>query len=305
MVFAVASILEGITFLNGSPQNTFTPGVIELAEKHNVPIGGSDFKSGQTKMKSVLTEFLVSSGFKPMSIVSWNHLGNNDGLNLSSRPQFQSKAISKTNVVDDMIQSNPILFAEGEHPDHVVEIKYVPYVGDSKRAMDEYTSRIFMGGHNTIVIHNTCEDSLLAAPILIDLAIMAEFFSRVEYKTEEMSEWSHFHPVQSFLSFFFKAPEVPPGTPVINVLFRQRMALVNLLRAMVGLPPENDIRLETRLRKPMLAPGGPVIPHVPLGTGSGSATVSSSSSSGAAAATTATTTTTTTTSTSPKAAGGR
>jgi myo-inositol-1-phosphate synthase len=71
--------------------------------------------------------------------------------------------ISKSNVVDDMVASNSILYKPGEHPDHVVVIKYVPYVADSKRAMDEYTSEIFMGGRNTIVMHNTCEDRCDAA----------------------------------------------------------------------------------------------------------------------------------------------
>lgn len=78
-VFAVASILEGCTFINGSPQNTFVPGVIDLARRHKVFVAGDDFKSGQTKMKSVLMDFLVSAGIKPTSIVSYNHLGNNDG----------------------------------------------------------------------------------------------------------------------------------------------------------------------------------------------------------------------------------
>ena len=89
--------------------------------------------------------------------MSYNHLGNNDGLNLSSPNCFRSKEISKSNVVDDIVNSNRLLYEKGEHPDHLVVIKYVPYVGDSKRAMDEYTSEIFMGGKNTIVMHNTCE----------------------------------------------------------------------------------------------------------------------------------------------------
>lgn len=93
-------------------------------------IGGDDFKSGQTKMKSVMTDFLVSAGLKVESIVSYNHLGNNDGKNLSAPQQFRSKEISKSNVVDDMVESNAILYKEGEHPDHVVVIKYVPYVGE-------------------------------------------------------------------------------------------------------------------------------------------------------------------------------
>merc|ERR1711998_656294 len=83
-IFAVASILEGSMYINGSPQNTFVPGVIELAERHNVMIGGDDFKSGQTKMKSVMVDFLISAGIKPTSIVSYNHLGNNDGKNLGA-----------------------------------------------------------------------------------------------------------------------------------------------------------------------------------------------------------------------------
>lgn len=98
-------------------------GVIELAESRGVFIGGDDFKSGQTKMKSVLIDFLVSAGIKPRSIVSYNHLGNNDGMNLSAPAQFRSKEISKSNVVDDMVQSNRLLYSEGEHPDHVVVIK--------------------------------------------------------------------------------------------------------------------------------------------------------------------------------------
>merc|ERR1711959_55458 len=137
--------------INGSPQNTFVPGVVEYAVSNNSFIGGDDFKSGQTKMKSVMVDFLVAAGIKPVSIVSYNHLGNNDGRNLSAPAQFKSKEISKSNVIDDVVQSNPLLFKQGEHPDHVVVIKYVPSVGDSKRAMDEYTSKIFMGGTNTIV----------------------------------------------------------------------------------------------------------------------------------------------------------
>jgi myo-inositol-1-phosphate synthase len=86
-------------------------------------ISGDDFKSGQTKLKSVLVDFLISAGIKPASIVSYNHLGNNDGFNLSAPQQFRSKEISKSNVVDDMVESNRILYAEGESPDHIVVIK--------------------------------------------------------------------------------------------------------------------------------------------------------------------------------------
>jgi len=245
--FAVASILEGCTYINGSPQNTFVPGVIELAEQHGVFIGGDDFKSGQTKMKSVLVDFLVSAGIKPTSIVSYNHLGNNDGKNLSAPQCFRSKEISKSNVVDDMVDSNRILYKKGEHPDHVVVIKHVPYVGDSKRAMDEYTSEIFLGGKNTISMHNTCEDSLLATPIIYDLCILAEICERIEVKRQGAAEFEKFHSVLSLLSYLIKAPLVPPGTPVVNALFAQRQCVVNVFRACLGLPVDHNMALEHKL----------------------------------------------------------
>lgn len=183
-IFAMAAIAERCTYINGSPQNTFVPGVLEMAEQYGVFVAGDDFKSGQTKIKSVLVDFLVGAGIKPVSIVSYNHLGNNDGKNLSAPSQFRSKEISKSNVVDDMVASNALLYARDEHPDHVVVIKYVPYVGDSKRAMDEYTSEIMMGGHNTLVIHNTCEDSLLATPLILDLVVLAELCARIQVGIE-------------------------------------------------------------------------------------------------------------------------
>merc|ERR1712176_1677209 len=127
--------------------------------------------------------------------------GNNDGKNLQAPQTFRSKEISKSNVVDDMVGSNRILYNEDEHPDHVVVIKYVPKVGDSKRAMDEYTSEIFMGGTNTIVMHNTCEDSLLATPLIYDLVILAELCQRIRMKKVDggTGDWEAFHPVLSLL----------------------------------------------------------------------------------------------------------
>jgi len=248
-LFAVASILEGSVFINGSPQNTFVPGAVELAERHQVHIAGDDFKSGQTKIKSVLVDFLVGAGIKPLAITSYNHLGNNDGKNLSAPKQFRSKEISKSNVVDDMVESNQLLYGQNEHPDHTVVIKYVPTVGDSKRALDEYVSEILMGGHNTIAMHNTCEDSLLAAPLILDLVILADLMCRISYKTEESESFLPFHSVLSILSYLMKAPLVPEGTPVVNALFRQRACLENVFRACVGLSPENHMLLEYKTRQ--------------------------------------------------------
>ncbi|KAJ4864130.1 myo-inositol-1-phosphate synthase domain-containing protein [Trichoderma breve] len=251
-VFAVACILEGAPFINGSPQNTFVPGAIELAEKHNAYIGGDDFKSGQTKMKSALVDFLINAGIKLTSIASYNHLGNNDGKNLSSQKQFRSKEISKSNVVDDMVEANSILYKKGEHPDHCVVIKYMPAVGDNKRALDEYYAEIFLGGHQTISLFNICEDSLLASPLIIDLVVVAEMMTRIQWKAasndgHETSEFKHFHSVLSVLSYMLKAPLTPPGTPVVNALAKQRAALTNIFRACVGLEPESEMTLEHKL----------------------------------------------------------
>jgi myo-inositol-1-phosphate synthase len=145
-----------------------------------------------------------------------------------------------------MVDTNKILFPDPkkDHPDHCVVIKYVPYVKDSKRAMDEYTSSIFMNGRNTIVMHNTCEDSLLAAPIIIDLCLFTELAERMYYKTKTMSEWGQMKPILSLLSYLVKAPMVNKGAPVVNALFKQRESVVNLFRACRGLPMDTNMLLE-------------------------------------------------------------
>ncbi|KAG5644067.1 hypothetical protein DXG03_009157 [Asterophora parasitica] len=260
-LFAVAAILEGEPFVNGAPQNTFVPGIIALAERHQSFIGGDDLKSGQTKLKSVLAEFLVNAGIKPLSIASYNHLGNNDGHNLSAERQFRSKEISKSSVVDDMVDANRLLYkapaagekGKGEHPDHIVVIKYVPAVGDSKRAIDEYYSEIFCGGRSTINIFNECEDSLLATPLILDLAILTELLTRVKYRqlpadgSAAQKDFAPLYPVLSLLSYMLKAPLVKPGTEVVNSLNRQRNALESFLKACIGVEGSSDLLLETRI----------------------------------------------------------
>ncbi|CAJ0564567.1 unnamed protein product, partial [Mesorhabditis spiculigera] len=230
-IFAVASILEGAHYINGSPQNTLCPGIVELAGKNG------------TKLKSALVDFLVSSGLKPESIVSYNHLGNNDGKNLSEARQFRSKEITKSNVVDDMVASNKILYPDNKKPDHTVVIKYVPFVGDSKRAMDEYVCSIFMGGRQTFVIHNTCEDSLLATPLIYDLAILTELATRIQYSVNGRG-YEQFNEVLSILSLLLKAPMVPAGTPVSNAFMRQFAAVSKLIAACAGIASDADLQLE-------------------------------------------------------------
>ena len=119
--------------------------------------------------------------------------------------------------------------------------------------MDEYTSEIMCGGTNTIVVHNTCEDSLLATPIILDLVVLAEWCSRVQFRAASAfaegddGKYEPFHPVLSVLSYLCKAPLVPEGAPVVNALFRQKSCIENILRACVGLPPESNMLLEHKV----------------------------------------------------------
>lgn len=259
VLFAIATIRSGCIFINGSPQNTIGPAILEMSKKYNTFVGGEDFKTGQTKLKSVLVDFLASSGIKPLSIVSYNHLGNNDGLNLDETPQFRSKEITKRNVIDDIVDENPKLFTEGK-PEHCVVIKYIKAVGDSKRAMDEYHSELFMDGRSNIVIHNTCEDTLLAVPLILDIIIFSEFFSRITFKREEPDFGNNYVNIDSFpvykevpfspnlslLSFFFKAP-IEDGNPIINSFFKQRYGLENFIKACCGLPINDFLNIHTRV----------------------------------------------------------
>ena len=176
-----------------------------------------------------MSDFLIGAGLRLSSVVSYNHLGNNDGKNLSEDKCFQSKKISKSGVLDDAITGNRELYPEGkDHIDHDVIIKYIPFVGDSKRAIDEYSSKIFLDGVNTIQTYNVCEDSLLAVPIMIDMIVLGELLSRMTIDEKK------FGPVMSYLSFFFKAPSTNHDEYVINSFTRQRETLVNLLKAFAG-----------------------------------------------------------------------
>ena len=130
--------------------------------------------------------------------------------------------------------------------------------------MDEYTSEIFMGGTNTIALHNTCEDSLLASPLILDLVILAELCGRMSVRKQGSEEWERFHSVLSILSYLIKAPLVPKGTPVVNALFAQKQCIANIFRAARGLPPENHMMLEHKLPSSVAimqaACDGPAVP---------------------------------------------
>lgn len=234
VLYCVAAIQEKCLYLNGSPQNTFHPAVVEYARNHGALIAGSDFKSGQTRFKTIMSDFLIGSGIRLASCVSYNHLGNNDGKNLSEDKCFQSKKISKAGVLDDAMAANKTLYPDGNNKiDHEVVIKYVPFVGDSKRAMDEYSSQIFLNGVNTISSYNICEDSLLATPLMYDMIVLGELFSRMEIDGQKLG------PVLSYLSFFFKAPITNHDEYVVNSFSRQRETLVNLLKVASGVMPDD------------------------------------------------------------------
>lgn len=238
VLYCVAAIEEQVMYLNGSPQNTFHPAIIEYARQNGSLLAGSDFKSGQTRFKTIMSDFLIGSGIRLASCVSYNHLGNNDGKNLQEDKCFQSKKISKAGVLDDAMASNKILYPKGQDIiDHEVVIKYVPFVGDSKRAMDEYSSQIFMGGINTISSYNVCEDSLLATPLMYDMIILGELFSRMNIDGEKLG------PVLSYLSFFFKAPVTNHDEYVVNSFSRQRETLVNFLKVASGILPDDNTLL--------------------------------------------------------------
>jgi myo-inositol-1-phosphate synthase len=238
VLYCVAAIEEQVLYLNGSPQNTFHPAIVEYARTKGSLIAGSDFKSGQTRFKTIMSDFLIGSGLRLASCVSYNHLGNNDGKNLQEDKCFQSKKISKAGVLDDAMAGNRILYPKGDDIiDHEVVIKYVPFVGDSKRAMDEYSSQIFLGGTNTISSYNVCEDSLLATPLMYDMIVLGELFSRMEIDGQKLG------PVLSYLSFFFKAPVTNHDEYVINSFSRQRETLTNLLKVAAGVLPDDSTLL--------------------------------------------------------------
>ena len=238
VLYGVACALEKVIFLNGSPQNTVSAGMIDLYKREEAFIGGSDFKTGQTKFKTSMLDFFMGSGLRISSVMSYNHLGNNDGKNLQDPSTFESKALSKAGVMDDVINSNPVLYPKDNNKiDHTIVIKYCPFVGDSKRAMDEYTAEIFMNGQMTLITHATCEDSLLAAPIMLDLVLLAEFFSRVKVDGKNMG------PVLSYLSFFFKAPVTNHPEYVFNAFSRQKETLINFLKVCGNFVPGDNTLL--------------------------------------------------------------
>ena len=226
MLYAWAALKEGIPFANGAPNLTVdVPALIELSKKMNAPICGKDFKTGQTFIKTVLapafkTRLLGLSGW-----YSTNILGNRDGEVLDDPESFKTKEESKLGVLDYILQ--PEL-----HPDlykdiyHKVRINYYPPRGDNKEGWDNIDIFGWLGYPMQLKVDFLCRDSILAAPLALDLCLFLDLASR----TPSLRGLG----IQEWLSFYFKAPQTAPGVYPEHDLFIQQMKLKNTLRHIMG-----------------------------------------------------------------------
>jgi myo-inositol-1-phosphate synthase len=222
-IYAYAALKSGVPYANGAPNLTVdTPALQELARKHEMPITGKDFKTGQTLMKTIL-----APGFKARMIglegwYSTNILGNRDGEVLDDPESFKSKEVSKLGVLEHILQPHlhPDLY-EGFH--HVVRINYYPPRGDNKEGWDNIDIFGWMGYPMQIKIDFLCRDSILAAPIVLDLALFMDLAQRCGM-----------HGIQEWLSFYWKSPMVAEGLYPEHDLFIQLMKLKNTLRHLRG-----------------------------------------------------------------------
>jgi myo-inositol-1-phosphate synthase len=233
MVYAYAAIKMGIPYANGAPNlSADFPAMIELAKKTGSPIGGKDFKTGQTLMKTIL-----APGFKArlLGMNGWystNILGNRDGEVLDDPESFKSKEVSKLGVLEHILQPDvyPDLYGKIHH---VVRINYYPPRGDNKEGWDNIDIFGWMGYPMQIKVDFLCRDSILAAPIVLDLALFFDLASRAGMSG-----------VQDWMSFYFKSPQAEAGHVPEHDLFIQLTKLKNTLRAMRGEEPithvEND-----------------------------------------------------------------
>ncbi len=223
MVYAYAAIKSGIAYANGAPNlSGDIPALVELARERHVPIAGKDFKTGQTLMKTIL-----APGFKArhLGVSGWfstNILGNRDGEVLDDPDSFKTKEESKLSVLSTILQ--PHLYPElYEDLYHKVRINYYPPRGDNKESWDNIDIFGWLGYPMQIKINFLCRDSILAAPIVLDLALFLDLAQRTEMRG-----------IQEWLSFYFKSPQHAPGLYPEHDLFIQLMKLKNTLRYLRG-----------------------------------------------------------------------
>jgi len=223
MIYAYAALKSGVPFANGAPNLTVDiPALVQLAEDNNVPVCGKDFKTGQTLMKTILAPGLKSRMLGLHGWYSTNILGNRDGEVLDDPESFKTKEESKLSVLEYILQPEvyPQLYKDFSH---VVRINYYPPRGDNKEGWDNIDIFGWLGYPMQIKIDFLCRDSILAAPIVLDLALFLDLAQRVGMRG-----------VQEWLSFYFKSPQTAPDLYPEHDIFIQLMKLKNTLRHLRG-----------------------------------------------------------------------
>jgi myo-inositol-1-phosphate synthase len=223
MLYAYAALSEGVAFLNGAPNlTTDIPALVEFAEAAGVPIGGKDFKTGQTLLKTVLAPMLKARMLGLAGWYSTNILGNRDGEVLDDPDSFRTKEKSKLGVLEHILQ--PDLYPElyGDYH-HQVSINYYPPRGDQKEGWDNIDIVGWLGYPMQIKVNFLCRDSILAAPLVLDLVLFMDLAQRAGLRG-----------VQEWLSFYFKDPQHAPSVYPEHDLFIQQTKLKNTLRWLMG-----------------------------------------------------------------------
>jgi myo-inositol-1-phosphate synthase len=223
MIYAYAAIKEGIPYANAAPNlSADVPALLELAEKTGSPVAGKDLKTGQTLIKTIIAPGLKSRLLGVEGWYSTNILGNRDGEVLDDPESFKTKEESKKSVLDYILQPNlyPELY---EKLCHVVRINYYPPRGDNKEGWDNIDIFGWLGYPMQLKINFLCRDSILAAPIVLDVALFLDLAKR-----------AGMDGIQEWLSFYFKSPMHAPGLYPEHDLFIQSMKLKNTLRFLKG-----------------------------------------------------------------------
>jgi len=223
MLYAYAAILEGVPFANGAPNLAVdAPALRQLATDRNVAISGKDFKTGQTLMKTVLAPMLKARMLGLSGWYSTNILGNRDGEVLDAPENFKTKEESKLGVLDTILEPsrNKELYGDIFHK---VSINYYPPRGDNKEGWDNIDIFGWMGYPMQIKVNFLCRDSILAAPLALDLVLFSDLAQR-----------AGLGGIQEWLSFYYKSPQVAPGLYPEHDLFIQLTKLKNTLRWMMG-----------------------------------------------------------------------
>jgi len=223
MLYAYAAIMEGVPYCNGAPNlSADFPALVNLANERGIPISGKDFKTGQTWLKTVLAPGLKARMLGLAGWYSTNILGNRDGEVLDDPASFKTKEESKLSVLHTILQ--PDLYPElYKGFSHVVRINYYPPRGDNKEGWDNIDIVGWLGYPMQIKVNFLCRDSILAAPMVLDLALFSDFAHRAGMKG-----------IQEWLSFYYKSPQAAAGLQPEHDLFIQQTKLKNTLRHLMG-----------------------------------------------------------------------